>query len=179
MNSSEKSVFINLFLRIAELYNTQLSYSMLEIYWNIFKKYPLHKIHDAINFHLLNHEAGKFMPKPADLLKHLEPNAEELALNAWSSVIHAIKTVGSQGGLTFSDPLIYVVIDDMGGWRKFCEMQNFQVPYFAKEFQHRYLNYQRLNLQIPIRTISSIYSDTKPILIQSHYQPTSTQEKLS
>ena len=44
----------------------------VKIYFNALKAYGIEQIDDAVTMHLQDSESGKFYPKAADLIKHLE-----------------------------------------------------------------------------------------------------------
>ena len=44
----------------------------VKIYFNALKDYGIEQIDDAVTMHLQDSESGKFYPKAADLIKHLE-----------------------------------------------------------------------------------------------------------
>jgi hypothetical protein len=163
MNISEKNDFLKLMASIAELYSKPLSPSMLEIYWAIFKDYPLVKIKKSIHLHLLHPDQGRFMPKPADLLKYLAITPEMIADNAWTQAIFYVRTKGISENIIFDDELIHAVISDLGGWRNFCHMQNAELIYTAKEFQKRYLYYYLHPPKIYPKILIGLYPDRPAI----------------
>jgi hypothetical protein len=60
--------------------------------------------------HLRDTDAGRFCPKPADILRQIHGNVDELALVAWGQVIAAAKA----GGKLF-EGATQEAIDSMGG----------------------------------------------------------------
>lgn len=60
--------------------------------------------------HLRDHDAGRFCPKPADILRQIHGDADERALVAWGEVIAAARS----GGRRFDGPT-QAAIDSMGG----------------------------------------------------------------
>lgn len=60
--------------------------------------------------HLRDHDAGRFCPKPADILRQIHGDADERALVAWGEVIAAARA----GGRRFDGPT-QAAIDSMGG----------------------------------------------------------------
>jgi len=171
MNRSEKAVFTALLSNIAELYSKPLSPSMLEIYWTIFKDYPLENIKSAIHRHLLDHTQGKFMPKPADLLKYFEKSLEEKASNAWTQVSAAIGFFGAHESVIFEDNLIHAVIADMGGWIRLCHIQESQLFFEEKEFKRRYVSYQYHPPTTCPAQLKGLYNHENPVRINLKEDP--------
>ena len=71
MNSTDKASFATHILAIAEIYGKALSPAAIGIYWNALQGYPLAEVQRAIERHVQDAEAGRFFPKPADLLRQL------------------------------------------------------------------------------------------------------------
>jgi hypothetical protein len=57
---------------------------------------------------------------------------------AWSKVKKSISTVGSYETVSFDDPIINRVIQDMGGWIKLCSSSVDELPFIGNEFKARY-----------------------------------------
>ena len=49
--------------------------------------------------------------------------------------------MGHYDSVIFSDPLIHVVIKDMGGWIFLCQQSERELIFLQKEFERRYQNY--------------------------------------
>jgi hypothetical protein len=62
----------------------------------------------------------------------------DTALEAWSAVDNAVRTVGTYRSVAFADPIIHKVIQDMGGWVALGNKKEDEWPFVAKEFQTRY-----------------------------------------
>ncbi len=133
--------FTVLMAGIGELYGKNISSQLIDIYWQVLKKYELHDVQCAFQAHVKNPDCGQFFPKPADIVRFIEGSGETKALMAWAKVDRAIVQVGRYQSVVFDDPLIHVVIENMGGWVKLCAMNNEQMPFNANEFQKRYMGY--------------------------------------
>jgi hypothetical protein len=55
------------------------------------------------------------MLKPSDVVRYLEGSTSCQALQAWSKVMQAVKTIDQYDSVVFDDSLIHAVIHDMGG----------------------------------------------------------------
>lgn len=75
MNSTDKAGFATHILAIAEIYGKALSPAAIGIYWTALQGYPLAEVQRAIERHVQDSEAGRFFPKPADLIRQLRPRA--------------------------------------------------------------------------------------------------------
>jgi hypothetical protein len=77
MNSTDRAGFAAHILAIAEIYGKALSTPAIGIYWTALQGYPLAAVQRAIERHVQDSEAGRFFPKPADLIRQLRPRAED------------------------------------------------------------------------------------------------------
>lgn len=141
MKDSERSDFARLLTGVAELYGKKMSPMLMNIYWAALKRFDLVAIRQSINRHVNNVDIGQFMPKPADIIRHLEGDGETHALKAWSKVESAIRSIGGYDSVIFDDPLIVVVVKSMGGWPRLCGMLTKDIPFHAGEFMRRYQRY--------------------------------------
>lgn len=77
MNSTDKSGFAAHILAIAEIYGKALSTPAIGIYWTALQGYPLAEVQRAIEHHVHDPDAGRYFPKPADLIRHLQRRSED------------------------------------------------------------------------------------------------------
>lgn len=66
---------------------------------------------------------------------------ESKSLSAWTEIIMTIRYVGHYNSIVFSDPLIHMVIKEMGGWIFLCQQPERKLFFLQKEFERRYKNY--------------------------------------
>lgn len=81
---------------------------------------------------------SSFMPKPADIVKIIDGNPTDKATLAWNKVLCAIRDIGEYQSICFDDPIIHVVLQEMGGWSKICRITDDKVPFVAQDFSKRY-----------------------------------------
>jgi len=148
--------FSGMLIAAGELYNKTLSTAVIGIYWNALKNYDLGEVQRAFSSHAADTDNGQFMPKPADLIRHIQGSKEGRALQAWSKVEKAIRTIGHYDSVVFDDPFIHQIIDEMGGWCKVCGTSEDEMPFKSKEFEKRYR-----------AALLSGLNDIQPILIGS------------
>ena len=135
---SDLKQFAKIMSVLGELYSKPLSEILIEIYWRVLKNYSLQEI-KAVVYSYINHEnEGSFMPKPADIIRHIHQQEKQKALDAWSKVENAIRQVGRYNSISFDDQLIHFVIKKMGGWIKLCSYTTYQMPTIAHDFIKEY-----------------------------------------
>lgn len=175
MKQDDKDIFGQMMTGIAEIYGKKLSAPLLEIYWHLLTKYSLSQIKSALEKHMLNPDAGQFMPKPADIIRYLDGDKQTQALQAWTKVINAIKSVGAYSSVAFDDPLIHVVIIEMGGWISLCHTNLDQLNFKFHEFNKRY---SALQTQQSLSNLINYPQKLSGIIEQSNYQKNSSDLKI-
>lgn len=135
---------------LADLYRVKLSRPMLEIWIAAMRPYEIAAVRSALSWHATHGEAGQFMPKPADVVRHIEGSTQDRALGAWNKVFDAIRLVGPWTTVAFDDSLIHVVVRDMGGWQDLCMVTNDELPFKQREFITLYRSYAARG-EIPVR----------------------------
>lgn len=130
---------------VYDFYDKELSKFALDVWWNAMKQFDLPAIIQAFNRHVINTESGKWLPKPADVIKMLQGSSLDAALTAWAKVDKAVRIKGTYVDVVFDDPLIHRVIHDMGGWIAFGMKKEDEWPFVAKEFENRYRGFKQKN----------------------------------
>jgi hypothetical protein len=179
MEKNDLSVFAKLMASLGELYGKSMSESLVELYWAALKRFELSAIQQAIKIHINHPERGQYMLKPNDVVRYLEGSTACQALQAWSKVIQAIKTVGQYDSVVFDDSLIHAVIQDMGGWIRLCKLQENELNFRAREFERRYEIYllnkpdtypKKLIGLLDIQNMAKGFKPSKPLLIGNEKQ---------
>lgn len=142
MGPNDRQGFASAMLAVGEVYGKKLSVQQSELYWEILKGYPLADVQAAIHRHMADPDSGQFLPKPADIIRHMAGSTDTQAMRAWTKVDKAVRTVGSYQSVIFDDWKIHAVIHDMGGWIALCSMQTEEAPFKAREFEKRYRGYR-------------------------------------
>ena len=174
METPDMLAFAQVMAGLGELYGKPVSEGLTDLYWLALKRFDIKAIRQAVNSHINNPDAGQFMPKPANIVRHLEGNANTKALHAWSKANHAIRHVGQYETLVFDDFLIHAVIHDMGGWIELCKATEKELPFRGREFEKRYESYllhkpvkypKQLTGLVDLTNVASGFKAKSPILI--------------
>lgn len=85
MQPEDRKAFAELLRGVSEVYGTTMGSTGLEIWWNALAEFPIAAVRAALSGHVKDPVAGKFSPKPSDLIARIQaqdgrPGAEE----AWS-----------------------------------------------------------------------------------------------
>ncbi|WP_018693559.1 DUF6475 domain-containing protein [Algicola sagamiensis] len=142
MNHSDKQEFMKVLEMTAQLYNQKQPESMvLRMYFQALERFSLDEVKHGINAHVQNPDNGQFYPKPADIIRGIEGNTNTQAQLAWTKVERSIRCIGHDTSVVFDDPVIHVVIEDMGGWIDLCGVLMDEMPFRRNEFTKRYQGY--------------------------------------
>lgn len=126
---------------VYSFYGKEVSDFGLDVWWNSLRPYDLSAVIDSFNRHLMNPDTGQWLPKPADIVKMFGGRTQDRALQAWSKVDRAVRSVGPYESVVFDDPLVHRVLHEMGGWIGLSQKTEDEWPFVAKEFENRYRAY--------------------------------------
>lgn len=126
---------------VAELYGASVSTAALGFWVAALERYDIEQIRKAFAAHMRDPDGGRFMPKPAHLMKFLEGNSTDQAAIAWGKALEAASSVGAYTDVVFDDPAIHATIEDLGGWPKFCRTETAELSYLQHRFTQSYQAY--------------------------------------
>lgn len=142
MQTADGAEFKTVLAGVHALYGKELSEFVLGVWWQAMLPFDLAAVRDALNRHCVDPDTGQWMPKPADVVKLIGGRAVDGAMVAWSKAERALRQVGTYETVAFDDPIIHAVLNDMGGWISFGQVQEKELPFFQKEFETRYRGYR-------------------------------------
>ncbi len=141
--------FCELLDTVAEQYSKNMTPSLKMLYWQGLHDVDFEAVREALFRHIRNTDKdGDFMPKISNIRKMIEGSTEDSSMVAWSKVDKALRQIGTYQSVTFDDPLIHKVLQDMGGWIPLGTKTDDEWPFVAREFQTRYRGFKSRN-QIP------------------------------
>ena len=188
MNQNDKTAFAKLIYGLGEYYGKQLATGVVDLYWQGLRSYSLDDVRRAVNSHVQDPDSGQFMPKIADLNRALAGGKQSQAMVAWSKVDKAVRRIGPYESVTFDDPIINRVLDDMGGWIYLCDVPSEKdLEFKMHEFSKRYQGYvaQGGVSEYPSRLIGKTeahnskegYETKPPVLVGDHKRAQLVYEK--
>lgn len=134
---------------LADYYGKPLSDGVINLYWQGLQAFEIDQVERAIWQHLQNPDNGQWMPRIADLVRALEGSSQDAAALAWGNVMQAVSRVGMHQSIAFDDPIIHLVIDDLGGWPGLCQTPEREQPFMAKRFEAAYRAYRQRGAALP------------------------------
>jgi len=123
-------------------YEKEINGFTLDVWWSALKQFDLPAITQAFSRHVVNTESGKWLPKPADIMRMLQGSSQDAAMTAWAKVDKALRHKGTYVDVVFDDPLIHRVLHDMGGWVSLGQKTEDEWPFVAREFENRYRGFR-------------------------------------
>lgn len=126
---------------VYSFYGKDVSDFALDVWWSALRAYDLAAVIESFNRHLMNPDSGQWLPKPADIVKMFGGRTQDRAMQAWSKVDRAVRSVGTYESVAFDDPLIHRALHEMGGWIGLGMKTEDEWPFVAKEFENRYRGY--------------------------------------
>lgn len=138
MRNDELKQFSEALTAALEVYDKRTSAMTIEIWWEVLKRFDLPAVLNGFSLHLQNPDNGQFAPKPADIIRLIEGSNTDKAMQAWTRLDHAVRTVSPYHTVVFDDPLIHIAVQDMGGWIRLCNSDMDEYPFIRNEFVKRY-----------------------------------------
>jgi len=173
----DKDRFIMVMTGLCDMYSKEISEFILDMYYDIFKDYTIEQFEKAVT-HCIKEHVYNSIPKPPDILSHLEGTKDDKALMAWMQVIEAIKKGGYYASIEFADPVIPACIEELGGWQYLCCSKQDDMCFIEKRFMDLYrLLLKRGNVInkkimgfIETQNNSMGYSDNMPDVIKIGFE---------
>lgn len=151
MESQDRTRFASAIHGTFEIYSPKpVSEQLMNIWWATLKPYSIDDVCNALTKHISDAERGQFPPKPADVIRFLQPGEKEQLENVksqaemqWLNVTHAIARTGAYRTPTFKDPVTSATVNSLGGWAMICQKTTQQLDFLQKQFVSTYVDFQR------------------------------------
>ena len=87
MNDQHRDDFFKMLHAVFEVYSSLLTDAAVDIWWAVLKRYPLPDVRRALNEHVANPAGGHFLPRPADIIGHIQAQDGRIgAEEAWAAL---------------------------------------------------------------------------------------------
>lgn len=141
MNTQDREQFAQLLTDVLGFYGQTTSTFALSVWWEACRGLEFSAVQRALSRHAMDPERGMFAPKPADVVRQVQGTPTDRAARAWSIVLDAASRVGAYTDVVFDDPIIHVVVEDMGGWVALCRTDTDRLSYLQHRFTEAYRAY--------------------------------------
>ena len=135
MTKHGEKEFLKQLAGLGELYDKKMSTALISMYLHVLAKYEDREVSEAMAGCI---EKMRFFPRPADIISLIEEDPENVALEAWGSLIKAIKGVGRYGKVSFMDGKITRLVNYLGGWDTVCDWRESDLDFRRAEFVRNY-----------------------------------------
>lgn len=139
MTESDFEQFTVVWQRAMGMYDKQPSDGALDLAFTALQNLTLEQVQQGLTAHVRDPKDGRFFPKPADIIRHIEGDGDNRALAAWSQVEQAIRSIGPYESVVFDQPQTMRVVQDMGGWIQLCGCTEKELPFKQNEFVKRFM----------------------------------------
>ncbi len=109
----------------------------IDIYFKALEAHSIASVCAAVN-QLVRERVYPTFPKPAEIIKLITGDTQDMALLAWTKVAKAIARIGTYSSVRFSDPVIHSTIEAMGGWVHFGTFTESEMVWKQKDFERHY-----------------------------------------
>ena len=139
MRAEDQQDFVNLLTDALAFYGQGVTTFVISVWWQACQSYDLEQVRKALTAHAMDPDRGHFAPKPADIVRQLSGTHTDRAMLAWGKALEAASRIGAYTDVVFDDAAIHAVIEDLGGWPKFCRSETKDLGYL----QHRFCEAHR------------------------------------
>lgn len=149
MRDSDRAEFGALLTNVLAYYRQDASRFVLDLWWQACQRFDFEQVRKALTAHAMDPDHGQFAPKVADIVRVLGGTKTDQSQRAWGKTLAAASDVGAYSDVAFDDQTIHAVINDMGGWPKFCRLDTKDLSYTQHRFCELYRAYAGTNPDVP------------------------------
>lgn len=125
--------FIMVMLALAEATGIECGDFKVKVYAKALQDLAVDQIEKAA-WDIINTRTFATFPKVAEIREAIGGKTEDVATLALSDLETAMRRVGAYASIKFTDPLITMTIDRMGGWVKLCQITLDEWKFLRKDF---------------------------------------------
>jgi len=151
MIESDKASFAELMVGYGEMYNKAMTKSLMRVYFSALQRYSLEQVEYGLGIHSQDSKHGTFMPKPADIIRHIDagqPSVDDRAEIAWMQIVNAMSRTGAYGRLQLDDKQALAAVKNMGSWQSLCHTDLDKLQWKKKEFMDLYQNFETTPIEM-------------------------------
>lgn len=134
----ELAVFV---MGVLTFYKQDTSDFAVDVWLDALSGYDINDIKQAFKTFTRTNENYRAHPYPNDIIKLIDGSSSDKASLAWHKVDRAVRTVGGYESVVFDDPIIHVVIEEIGGWGFINNQDEESFKFTANHFKTAYKGY--------------------------------------
>jgi hypothetical protein len=126
-------------------YDRELSEFAIEVWADALAEFDQADVRSAIQAHIRDPDAGRWLPKPADLIRKLRGSTDDAAQLAWGRVLRAAQA----GGGSFDGPA-GDALDSLGGMAVVRRADESQNGFMQRRFVDAFMAHSRRAACVPL-----------------------------
>lgn len=129
-------------------YDKELTEFAIRVWKDACSEFDIDALAQAFNRHLRDPEAGRWLPKPADIIRQLRGDTNDAALIAWGHVMTSARAGGGFGP-EFT-PAAKEAVQSLGGWSVICRADESQNGFLQRRFGDAFKAYRNREESPPL-----------------------------
>jgi hypothetical protein len=129
---NDKQRLVQTLLGVYGFYERELTELHIRIWTDALAGISIATLEEAFARHLRDPDAGRFIPKPADILRQIKGSNEDAALVAWGDVLSSARAGGGFRGDVC--PATREAVAAMGGFSVICRANEDQNGFLQRRF---------------------------------------------
>lgn len=129
-------------------YGADLTEFALGVWLDVAAEFDVPVFEAALNRHVRDPEGGRWLPKPADVIRQLRGNSGDAALLAWGEVMSVAKAGG--WGYEKLPQASRSAVADMGGMSAIQRSQESENGFMQRRFVETFMAYKRREESPPL-----------------------------
>jgi hypothetical protein len=170
MNDKDKKQFLEIMVPLGELYQKELSKTLLALYFSALSVLTLEEISLACSNHVRDPDKGMWFPKPADIISQFnrqKPKAlatGDAAILAWMEVVKALEShCPMKSSPDIKSKVSNAAVQTLGGWGHLARQSYEELVWIKKEFISLYeaMSHQEEHLLLEGQEPSPLLTNVK------------------
>ena len=140
MKPDDRKRFITTLVGVYGFFDRELSEFSIRIWSEALADEAINDIENAFSRHLKDPSAGRFLPRPADILRQLHGDDEDKAQIAWGDVLASARRGG--GYWPDCDAATRQAVEALGGWSVVCRSDENNNGFLQRRFLEAFKAYK-------------------------------------
>lgn len=133
MTRDEQQRLLQTLAGVYAYYERELTEFAVSVWVEDLQAFAIDAIERAFTAHRRDPQRGQWLPKSADILRHLTPVDGEAGALAWTQLMAEVRSCGSYGRPRI-DASTRLALDTVGGWGALCRAQERELPHLQRRF---------------------------------------------
>jgi hypothetical protein len=135
--TTDRKHLVTTLVGVYSFYDKELTEYSIRVWVDALADFDVATVGEAFTRHLRDPDAGRFCPKPADVIRQIRGDRADLALIEWGRVLAAARA----GGALFTGATQQAV-DSIGGMLSLRMSDEKQISYLQRQFTAAFVAYR-------------------------------------